>query len=78
MKLYNLPGCPYCKLVIDKLEDLDLEYEIVNVPAQHKNRKEVKKVSGQPYVPVLIDGNTVLDDENDIIQYLEEKYMKDV
>jgi len=29
MKLYNLPGCPYCKLVIDKLEEMNLEYKII-------------------------------------------------
>ena len=74
MKLYLLSGCPYCRMVLDKLEDLGLEYEEVEVPANHSRRKEVQKVSGQAYVPVLIDGNKVLDDENEIIDYLEKEY----
>jgi glutathione S-transferase len=31
-------------------------------------------VSGQTSVPVLVDGDTVLDDDDTIIPYLEERY----
>jgi glutathione S-transferase len=36
----------------------------------------VKEVSGQTSIPVLVDGDVVLDDDDDIIPYLEEKYGK--
>ncbi|MDC4225261.1 MAG: glutathione S-transferase N-terminal domain-containing protein [Candidatus Manganitrophus sp.] len=36
--------------------------------------KEVFEVSGQYLVPVLVDGDVVLDDEDEIIAYLEKKY----
>jgi glutathione S-transferase len=61
-------------MVQNKLAELGLPYEAVEVPAERPLRKEVFKVSGQYYVPVLVDGNTVLDDENEIIEYLESHY----
>ncbi len=74
MTLYELPGCPYCAMVIDKLKELDLDYESIKVPKPHSERDEVKDVSGQTSVPVLVDGDIVLADENDIVKHLEEKY----
>ncbi|MBI3805262.1 MAG: glutathione S-transferase N-terminal domain-containing protein [Nitrospirae bacterium] len=74
MKLYNLESCPYCKMVRDKLEDLELEYEKVEVPSHRSSRKEVFEVSGQYLVPVLVDQGVILDDEDEIIAYLDEKY----
>jgi len=74
MKLYHLESCPFCILVSRKLDELGLKYEKIDVPAPRHLRTEVIKVSGQPLVPVLVDGNVVLDDENKIIEYLESKY----
>ncbi|MDC4206348.1 MAG: glutathione S-transferase N-terminal domain-containing protein [Candidatus Manganitrophus sp.] len=74
MKLYDLDSCPYCRMVRDKLEELGLEYEKIAVPSYRPNRKEVFEVSGQYLVPVLVDGDVVLDDEDEIIAYLEKKY----
>ena len=74
IKLYQLTGCPYCGMVQRKLAELGLTYEAVEVPAERPLRKEVFKVSGQYFVPVLIDGDTVLDDENKIIEHLETHY----
>jgi len=74
LKLYSLTGCPYCRMVQNKLDELGLSYEKVEVPAERPLRKEVFKISGQYYVPVLIDGNTVLDDEVKILEHLEKNY----
>ena len=74
MKLYNIDGCGYCTMVRDVLAQMSLEYEKVDVPWPHHERKEVHEVSGQSAVPVLVDGNTVLDDEYDIIDYLKKTY----
>ena len=76
MKLYNLETCPYCKMVRDKLDTLGLEYEKVNVPANRSDRQEVYEVSKQWTVPVLVDGDVMLDDEEKILPYLDEKYGK--
>ena len=61
-------------MVRDKLDELGLEYERIEVPPYPRDRKEVFDVSGQFYVPVLVDGEVVLDDEEKILDYLENTY----
>ena len=61
-------------MVRNKLDELGLEYEKINVPGWRGLRKEVFEVSGQYLVPVLVDGEVVLDDEEKILPYLENKY----
>lgn len=75
-KMYNLESCPYCKMVRDKCDELGVQYEKVNVPASRPERKEVYEVSGQWTVPVWVDGDVMLDDEEKILPYLEQKYGK--
>lgn len=76
LTLYRLEGCPFCELVVDKLDDLELEFESVWVEGLHSRRDEVKRVSGQRGVPVLIDENqgvTMAESER-INEYLERSY----
>ncbi|MGB9987158.1 glutathione S-transferase N-terminal domain-containing protein [Salarchaeum japonicum] len=75
--LYNLPGCPYCAKVKDKLAELDLDYEQIDVPSSHSERTEVEEVSGQTGVPVLVDEANGIDgmpESDDIVDYLEKQY----
>ena len=75
--LYELEGCPFCLKVADKLDELGLEYDSVMVPSSHAERDEVKEVSGQTGVPVLVDedhGVEGMAESTDIIEYLEETY----
>jgi len=74
--LYQAEWCPYCARVRRKLDDLLLDYKIVSVPHSHAQRDEVKRVSGQTSIPVLVDGDVVLDDDDDIIPYLDKKFGK--
>lgn len=71
--LYRLEGCPFCEVVVDALEDRDLPFESVWVEALHSHRSEVKQVSGQRQVPVLVDpdrGITMAESAR-ILEYLE-------
>ena len=74
MTLYQFESCPYCRMVRQKLSDMCLTYVSVCVPQDRSRRDKVIEVSGQASVPVLVDGSTVLDDENDIIRYLDQHY----
>ncbi|WP_049922473.1 glutaredoxin family protein [Halopiger djelfimassiliensis] len=74
--LYRLEGCPYCERVVDRLEELGVDYESVRVEGLHSKRDEVKRVSGQRQVPVLVDeeyGVTMAESER-ILEYLETTY----
>ncbi len=75
--LYELPGCPYCAKVISKLNELGLEYDSIEVPSSHGERTEVKEVSGQTGVPVIVDDAHGVDgmaESDDIVAYLEKTY----
>ena len=77
LELYELPGCPYCAKVISKLDELDLEYVSHEVPRSHAARTEVKEISGQTGVPVLVDkahGVDGMAESDDIVAYLEKTY----
>ena len=74
IKLYNIDGCGYCGMVRSVLDQLKLQYEKIDVPWAHSLRKEVYEISGQYTVPVMVDGDTILDDEYDIIDYLKRTY----
>ncbi len=74
--LYRLEGCPFCELVVDELERLDLDYESVWVEGRHSNRDAVRRVSGQRVVPVLVDEsyNVTMAESERIIEFLETAY----
>jgi glutaredoxin 3 len=77
LELYELPGCPYCAKVTSKLADLDLDYESHEVPRSHSDRTEVKEVSGQTGVPVLVDTDHDVEgmpESDDIVAYLDRTY----
>jgi glutathione S-transferase len=76
MTLYQLEGCPYCELVADRMDELDLDYETIWVEGLHSRRDEVRRVSGQRQVPVLVDedyGVTMAESER-IVEYLDRTY----
>lgn len=74
--LYQLDGCPYCEKVADRLDELDVAYETVWTEALHSKRNEVKEVSGQRGVPVLVDdemGVTMAESDR-ILEFVESSY----
>ena len=74
MKLYNIDGCGYCAMVREVLKQMSLDYQKIDVPWPHHQRQEVHEISGQTTVPVLVDGDTILADEYEIIDYLKTTY----
>ncbi|MFD1587316.1 glutaredoxin family protein [Halorientalis brevis] len=76
LTLYRLEGCPFCELVVDRLEELDVEYESIWVEGLHSQRDAVRRVSGQRAVPVIVDedrGVTMAESER-ILEYLDSSY----
>lgn len=77
LELYELPGCPYCAKVKQKLDDLGLEYTSHEVLSSHAERDEVERVSGQTAVPVLVDESNDVEgmpESDDIVAYLDRTY----
>ena len=76
LTLYHVDWCPDCEIVRDKLAELGVVYDGVIVPDIRPMRKIVHDVSGQYYVPVLQDGDTVLTETHDILAHLDSRYAK--
>jgi glutathione S-transferase len=74
MTLYRLEGCPYCELVVDRLEELDVDYDSVWVEGLHSRRNEVARVSGQRQVPVVVDEDrgVTMAESSRILEYLDQ------
>ena len=74
--LYQLDGCPFCEKVADRLDEVGIDYETIWVDAMHSDRNEVKRVSGQRGVPVLVDedrGVTMAESDN-IVEFVDRTY----
>ena len=78
MKLYDLAGCPYCAQAIAKIDELGIQNQIdfVEVPRAREARVELSEITGGVVgVPTLVDGSTVIaDDDDKIIAYLDKKF----
>lgn len=76
LKLYQREECPNCAKVRRFLATHHLDYQSVNVARLSTARQELLALDGvsKPTVPVLVDGNTVIQDSDAIIDYLRERY----
>ena len=62
--------CP-CGAVERRLRKLEIEHRTERVPQRRSQRAEIRELTGQQRVPVLVDGDEVVHDSKRILQYLE-------
>tara|TARA_Y100000034_G_C6785967_1_gene351587 strand:- start:429 stop:674 length:246 start_codon:yes stop_codon:yes gene_type:complete len=76
--LYQFEECPFCLKVRNKLEELNLEYEKVDVSYSRDDplRKELLEKSGVASVPVIKIDDKYIGESKDIIEYLENNFNK--
>ncbi len=76
MELYQFEGCPFCERVREALDDLGLDYVVRTVPRPHAERERVVAISGQTFVPVLVDRarDAVVVESRAILAYLKQHY----
>ena len=77
LKLFDMEGCPYCRLVREALTELDLDAEIYPCPkGGQRFRAEVIAKGGKAQFPYLQDPNTGIEmyESLDIIEYLFTTY----
>lgn len=70
--LYVLDGCPYCKKVINHLEEKNIEYRKLDIK-DPVNMDELLHLGGEDQVPFLVDThhNVKMYESDEIIQYLD-------
>lgn len=73
--LYRCPspeffGCA-CAKAAKSLRKAGVEYEDRKVPFSKKKRPEIRELTGQTRVPVLVDGEEIVHDSRRIREYVE-------
>ena len=59
-----------CGTVARRLEKQGIDFEEVRVPQRRKQRVEIRELTGQDWLPVIVDGEEVIHDSHRILQYL--------
>jgi glutathione S-transferase len=50
-----------------------MDYDTVRVAWRKRDRPEIQELTGQLWVPVLVDGDEVIHDSKRILEYLERR-----
>jgi glutathione S-transferase len=62
-----------CGTVARRMNKLGIEYEELRVPQRRSKRYEIEDLTGQRWVPVLVDGEEVIHDSHRILEYLSSR-----
>jgi len=65
--------CP-CGAVARRLKRAGLEYRTERVRRRRSDRPEIVELTKLPHVPVLVDGDEVVNDSKRILEYLDWRY----
>ena len=70
--LYMLEACPYCKKVVENLEEHNLEFRSLDI-SNPVNLDELLVLGEKEQVPFLVDteNNVKMYESDEIIQYIE-------
>ena len=68
--LYEFEACPYCRFVREAVTALDLVVDVKPCGKGSRHRAEALKLGGKEQFPLLVDGDVVLYESADIIDYL--------
>lgn len=63
-----------CGKVARALKHRGLDFEQVRVAQRRRSRVEIEELTGQNWVPVLVDGEEVIHDSHRILEYLATAY----
>lgn len=76
LELYSFEASPFCRLVRERLCELELPYHLHNVARGSAAREAFAERSGKMQVPYLVDPNTGVEmfESADILAYLDETY----
>lgn len=62
VRLFIKPWCGWCDQAIDWLEERGISFELLDVTAQERARREMFELSGQTLAPVIVVDGQVLAD----------------
>ena len=73
--VYVKTGCPFCAMVLHKLDELELPYEEKNI-SDDAIAAELVARGGKRMVPYLVDADAAVEmyESADIVKYLDTTY----
>ncbi len=76
LNLYYFDTCPFCRKVLDYIDEADLRSEIVfkNTGNDPANREELISIGGKSMVPCLVIDGKALYESLDIIEFLKSNF----
>ncbi len=79
LALYIIPACPYCKMVRNAIDKLEVEVELRDITTDPAHRQELMDERKRTTVPVLRitspEGDSRwMPESQDIVQYLQKTY----
>lgn len=62
VKVYYMENCPYCRQLMDGLDELKIEYDSIDVDSEEGEQKFLKlyEVTKSENIPIVIVGKQVL------------------
>lgn len=75
--LYVMTGCQFCAKVLATGEELHIIFDEKNI-ADPGVAEELIARGGKSQVPYIVDGDTEMYESDDIVEYLNSKYAKEV
>ena len=72
-RLYEFEACPFCRRTREAITALDLEVEIYPCGQGSRHRAAATSAGGKAQFPLLVDGDEVLYESEDIVAYLAKK-----
>ena len=72
LTLYYRPMCPFCRKVLQFMEENSISFSKKDVGADSKNLQDLQGIGGKTQVPCLVIDGKALYESNDIIRWLKE------
>jgi glutathione S-transferase len=69
--LYYFPACPYCRVVLECLDDLAIEVPMRDIRSEPGAREDLIDVGGKGQVPCLVIDGEPLYESADIVRWLK-------
>jgi glutathione S-transferase len=60
-----------CGKVARRMRSMGIDFEEIRVAFLRRDRPEIEELTGQRWVPVLVDGDEVIHDSHRILEYLD-------
>jgi len=72
-KLYEFEACPFCRKAREAITALDMVVDIYPCGRGSRHRADAVALGGKEQFPLLVDGDAVMYESQDIVDYLAKK-----